>query len=88
MGLAGGVGGGRRVPGPSLTQAAVGFGDLLGAGGPVLGFEASFLLAGTVLPLTLVYRWGGCFRGGCRCWQAGGCLAGWCWVRRWGSAWE
>jgi hypothetical protein len=44
-----------------LAQAAVGFGDLLRAGGSVLLFEAGFLLAGTVLPLALVYRWGRVF---------------------------
>ena len=42
----------------------MGFGSqLLRAGGPVLGFEAGFLLAGTVLPLALVYRWGRVFPG-------------------------
>ena len=41
-----------------LAQAAVGFGNLLGAGGWLLAFEAGFLLAGTALPLALVYRWG------------------------------
>ncbi len=47
-----------------VAQAAVGFGSqLLRAGGPVLGFEAGFLLAGTVLPLALVYRWGRVFPG-------------------------
>jgi hypothetical protein len=46
-----------------LAQAVVGFGDLLRAGGPALGFEAGFLLAGTVLPLALVYRWGRVFPG-------------------------
>ena len=29
----------------------------------MLGFEAGFLLAGTVLPLALVYRWGRVFPG-------------------------
>jgi hypothetical protein len=46
-----------------LAQVAVGFGDLLKGGGPVLEFEAGFLLAGTVLPLALVYRWGRVFPG-------------------------
>ena len=46
-----------------LAQIAVGFGDLLRAGGPGLLFEAGFLLAGTVLPLALVYRWGRVFPG-------------------------
>lgn len=46
-----------------LAQAVVGFGDLLRAGGSVLLFEAGFLLAGTVLPLALVYRWGRVFPG-------------------------
>jgi hypothetical protein len=63
VGLAGGVGGGRRVPDPSPGQAAAGFGDLLRAGGLALGFEAGFVLAGTVLPLALVYRWGQVFPG-------------------------
>lgn len=53
-----------------LAQAAVGFDDLLQAGGAMLGFEAGFLLAGTVLPLALVYGWGRVFPG----WVAG--LAG------------
>ncbi len=47
-----------------LAQAAVGFGSqLLRAGGSGLLFEAGFLLAGTVLPLALVYRWGRVFPG-------------------------
>jgi hypothetical protein len=46
-----------------LAQVAVGFGDLLRAGGTLLLFEAGFLLAGTVLPLALVYRWGRVFPG-------------------------
>ncbi|HET7243843.1 MAG TPA: hypothetical protein VFJ07_03340, partial [Streptosporangiaceae bacterium] len=46
-----------------LAQVAVGFGDLLRAGGSALGFEAGFVLAGTVLPLALVYRWGRVFPG-------------------------
>ena len=47
-----------------LAQVGVGFGsDLLRAGGSGLGFEAGFLLAGTVLPLALVYRWGRVFPG-------------------------
>jgi hypothetical protein len=41
-----------------LAQVAVGLGGLLRAGGSVLLFEAGFLLAGTVLPLALVHRWG------------------------------
>jgi hypothetical protein len=44
-----------------LAQVAVGFGDLVQAGGTVLLFETGFLLAGTVLPLALVYRWGQVF---------------------------
>jgi hypothetical protein len=47
-----------------LAQVAVGFGSgLLRTGGSVLLFEAGFLLAGTVLPLALVYRWGRVFPG-------------------------
>jgi len=47
-----------------LAQIVVGFGnDLLQAGGSLLLFEAGFLLAGTVLPLALVYRWGRVFPG-------------------------
>ncbi len=47
-----------------LAQVAVGFGiGLLRTGGSVLLFEAGFLLAGTVLPLALVYRWGRVFPG-------------------------
>jgi hypothetical protein len=47
-----------------LAQVAVGFGsDLLRAAGSLLLFEAGFLLAGTVLPLALVYRWGRLFPG-------------------------
>lgn len=47
-----------------LAQVAVGFGSsLLKGGGPALGFEAGFLLAGTVLPLALVYRFGRVFPG-------------------------
>jgi hypothetical protein len=46
-----------------LAQAGVGFGDLLRAGGSLLLFEAGFLLAGTVLPLALIYRWGRVFPG-------------------------
>jgi hypothetical protein len=42
-----------------LAQLVVGFGgELLAGGRTVLLFEAGFLLAGTVLPLALVYRWG------------------------------
>ena len=41
-----------------LAQAVVGFGDLAGAVGTLLLFEAGFMLAGTVLPLALVYPWG------------------------------
>jgi hypothetical protein len=45
-----------------LDQLAVGFGNaLLEGGGAVIGFEAGFLLAGTVLPLALVYPWGRVF---------------------------
>jgi hypothetical protein len=44
-----------------LAQLAVGFGSLLTGGGTVVLFEAGFLLAGTVLPLALVYRWGRVF---------------------------
>lgn len=41
------------------AQLAVGFGGaLLEGGGAALGFEVGFLLAGTVLPLALVYPWG------------------------------
>ncbi|TDD02776.1 hypothetical protein E1292_22810 [Nonomuraea deserti] len=39
------------------AQAAVGFGSTPSAGGTAV-FEAGFLLAGTVLPLALVHRWG------------------------------
>jgi hypothetical protein len=47
-----------------LAQVAVGFGsELLRADGSLLVFEAGFLLAGTVLPLALVYRWGRVFPG-------------------------
>ena len=46
-----------------LAQVAVGLGGLLRAGGSMLLFEAGFLLAGTVLPLALVYRWGRVFPG-------------------------
>jgi hypothetical protein len=42
-----------------LAQVAVGFGrSPLAGGGSVLGFEAGFVLAGTVLPLALVHSWG------------------------------
>jgi hypothetical protein len=42
-----------------LAQLAVGFGSsLLQGGGSLLVFEAGFVLAGTVLPLALVHRWG------------------------------
>ncbi len=45
-----------------LAQVAVGFGSsLLRAGGSPLLFEGGFLLAGIVLPLALVYRWGRVF---------------------------
>jgi len=40
------------------AQVAVGFGEMLGGGWSLLGFEAGFLLAGTVLPLALVRPWG------------------------------
>jgi len=47
-----------------LAQALVGFGSgRLRAGGSLLLFEAGFLLAGTVLPLALVCRWGRVFPG-------------------------
>ena len=46
-----------------LAQVGVGFGDLARAGGSAVLFEAGFLLAGTVLPLALVYRWGQVFPG-------------------------
>jgi hypothetical protein len=47
-----------------LAQLAVGFGsELLEGGGAVLLFELGFMLAGTVLPLALVYRWGRVFPG-------------------------
>jgi hypothetical protein len=47
-----------------LAQVAVGFGsELLQAGATLLLFEAGFLMAGTVLPLALVYRWGRVFPG-------------------------
>jgi hypothetical protein len=54
---------GWRSPGLVLAQVAVGLGDLLRAGGAAVLFEAGFLLAGTVLPLALVYRWGRVFPG-------------------------
>ena len=42
-----------------LAQVAVGFGSMLAeSGGSALGFEAGFVLAGTLLPLALVHRWG------------------------------
>jgi hypothetical protein len=45
-----------------LAQLAVGFGSvLLEGGGVALLFELGFMLAGTVLPLALVYRWGRVF---------------------------
>jgi hypothetical protein len=45
-----------------LAQLGVGFGgNLLRVGGAGLLFEAGFLLAGIVLPLALVYRWGRVF---------------------------
>jgi hypothetical protein len=40
------------------VQVAVGVGEMLGGGWSLLGFEAGFLLAGTVLPLALVLPWG------------------------------
>jgi hypothetical protein len=47
-----------------LAQLAVGFGsELLEGGAPALMFEVGFLLAGTVLPLALVCRWGRVFPG-------------------------
>jgi hypothetical protein len=47
-----------------LAQLAVGFGgELLEGGGPALTFELGFLLAGTVLPLALVFHWGRVFPG-------------------------
>jgi hypothetical protein len=45
-----------------VAQLAVGFGgELLEGGGAVLLFELGFMLAGTVLPLALVCRWGRVF---------------------------
>jgi hypothetical protein len=45
-----------------LAQVLVGFGtNLRQLGGSLLLFEAGFLLAGIVLPLALVYRWGRVF---------------------------
>jgi hypothetical protein len=44
-----------------LAQVGVGFGELAGAVGTLLLFEAGFMLAGTVLPLALVHRWGRVF---------------------------
>jgi hypothetical protein len=44
-----------------LAQVGVGFGELAGAVGSLLLFEAGFMLAGTVLPLALVHRWGRVF---------------------------
>lgn len=41
-----------------LAQFAVGVGELVDGGGSLLMFEAGFLLAGTVLPLALIHRWG------------------------------
>jgi hypothetical protein len=41
-----------------LAQLAVGWGSLRNGGGSLLVFEAGFVLAGTVLPLALVHRWG------------------------------
>lgn len=47
-----------------LAQVAVGFGNgLVSAGWTVVVFEVGFLLAGTVLPLALIYRWGRVFPG-------------------------
>lgn len=43
------------------AQVAVGFGELQGGGWSLVGFEAGFLLAGTVLPLALVHGWGRVF---------------------------
>ena len=43
------------------AQMAVGFAELQGSGWSLLGFEAGFVLAGTVLPLALVHRWGRVF---------------------------
>ncbi|WP_262401568.1 hypothetical protein [Actinomadura sp. CNU-125] len=40
------------------AQAVVGFGESPLATGSALLFEAAFLLAGTVLPLSLAHRWG------------------------------
>ena len=65
----------------------MGFGSgLLRAGGSVLLFEAGFLLAGTVLPLALVYRWERVFPRWVPLLAGRGVPAGWCWVRRWSSA--
>jgi hypothetical protein len=44
-----------------VAQVGVGFGELAGAVGTLLLFEAGFMLAGTVLPLALVHRWGRVF---------------------------
>jgi len=44
-----------------LAQIAVGIGGLLRPSASLLLFEFGFLLAGTVLPLALVYRWGRVF---------------------------
>lgn len=46
-----------------LAQVGVGFGALLSGEGSVVLFEAGFMLAGTVLPLALVCRWGRVFPG-------------------------
>ena len=46
-----------------LAQFAVGIGSELLQGGTALLFELGFMLAGTVLPLALVYRWGRVFPG-------------------------
>lgn len=40
------------------AQVAVGLGELQDGGWSLLGFEAGFVLAGTVLPLALVHPWG------------------------------
>jgi hypothetical protein len=47
-----------------LAQVALGFGsNLLQLSASLVLFEAGFMLAGTVLPLALVYRWGRVFPG-------------------------
>ena len=43
------------------AQVAVGFEEMQGGGWSLVGFEAGFLLAGTILPLALVHSWGRVF---------------------------